>query len=234
MTAAALLLIAASAVLSAPIANADGGGAPPTPAAASKLTGQYVECCACDRVCESLFGDGGRRSACAFVCALKIEAGQRGEVSLSGVTVALVVPDAASASAKPPATPAFFVDAAASPAQSEALRLLLQERFGARLGVTSLPPAKAAAVSLTRSNESVAISIEGVADLRARPLTGAFRRPVQIENAPGAPIAYPCLGRGVAGQVSEPAVSRLRFDAAGRSFLFGKFDYGPAKGKRGG
>ncbi len=79
-------------------------------AAAHKLTGQYIEFCSCERICESALGDPGKRSVCSFVVGLNIEAGQRGEVPLGGLCAALVVPDPSSVSARPGLGPVLYVD----------------------------------------------------------------------------------------------------------------------------
>jgi hypothetical protein len=198
--------------------------------AAAKLTGQYLEVCGCERVCESALAEAGRRGACAFVAALKIEAGQRGSVTLAGIGAALVAPAPGDEGGRGSA-PVLYVDRSATPAQAEALRAALGERLAARAGVASLPPPRAAAVRLGRTSEALTLEIDGVAQVRARPIHGGFRQPVQLSHAPGATIPFPCLARGVAGQVAD-AAARVRFDALGRSVLYGKFDFATARGRR--
>lgn len=199
--------------------------APGDPGAAPhKLTGQYVEFCSCERFCESALADGGRRAGCSFVAGLKIEAGQCGDVSLGGLLAAIVAPDAQTIDAKPGNGPVLYVDRAATPAQSEAIRAILSERFAARAGGPLGPP-KSAAVHVVRTNEALTVTIEGAADLRARPFTGGFSRAVRLENLPGTTLPFPMLARGTGGQVADNSAG-VHFDAEGKNVFYGKFDFG--------
>lgn len=194
---------------------------------AHKLTGQYVEFCSCERFCESALGDAGRRATCSFAAGLKIEAGQRGDISLGGLSAAIVAPNAAATDEKAGNGPVLYVDRGATSAQSEAIRAILSDRFAARAGAALGPP-RPSSIQVNRSTEALSIAIEGVADLRARPFTGGFHRAVRLENAPGTTLLFPMLARGTGGQVAD-STSGVRFDADGKSVFYGKFDFGSAK-----
>lgn len=213
-------------------ALADGGGAPAGGPPPVKLTGLYVEFCSCERICESILLEPNHRGTCASVCALKVEAGQRGEVSLAGVTVAIVAPDpGGNIAGKAGAAPVLYVDRAASATQVEAIRALLAERFAMRYGLTPTTPARAAKVTIGKSSEEVTLNVDGVGDLRGRPITNGYRRMVQIENPPNAVGGYPNLARGIAGQFADPT-AHVTINAEGKSVLFGKFDFGAPRGKK--
>ncbi len=226
---AALFAIASLAV--AVVLAQDPAAASDTDKSPHKLTGQYVEFCSCERFCETAVSEGARRAGCSFIAGLKVEAGQRGEISLGGLFAAIVAPRASQASEKPTPGPILYMDPAATPAQSEALRAFLSDQFAVRAGGPFGPP-RVARIEVVRNTEALSVSIEGVADLRARPIYGPFRRGVQLENAPGTFLPFPMLGRGTAGQLVD-ATAGIRFDGEGRSVLYGKFDFGGKKaGKR--
>ncbi len=199
-----------------------------------RIAGQYVEACSCTRICESaLLGPG--RAACTFVAALRIDAGQRGDVPLGGLALAVVgaPPEGGrgrpgSESQRPIA--AIYVDSRANPAQVEALVAIAQERFGMRLNGPVAGP-RPAGIHVERSTEVVAIAIEGVAEVRGRPLIGGFHRLVQLQYAPGSPFPVLFLARVAHGQVAD-GISGARFEVDGRSMLYGKFDVSDATGRR--
>lgn len=195
-----------------------------------KLTGLYVEFCSCERFCETALSDGGRRASCDFVSGLRIEAGQRGDVSLGGLYAAIVAPSQATIDARSASGPVLYMDPAATPLQSAALREFLAEQFASRAGGTLGPP-RVAPIHVNRTSETLTVSIEGVADLRARPIVGVYRRSVQLENATGTFLPFPAIGRGIGGQVAD-SNSGVRFDAAGKSVFHGKFDFGAKKGHK--
>ena len=196
-----------------------------------RVTGSYVQACACDRICETALE--GPRGRCAFVAALHVDAGQRGDTPLAGLEVAVVgtAAEGRSTSEKQPIA-AIFVDRRANPAQAEALAALIAEKFSERLG-GPLPAPKPIALRVERNGEVVGILIDGIADLRARPLLGLYHRPVTLEHAPGVPFSNPSLARGIGGQITDPALG-LRFDAAAKCVFYGKFDMtsGPVPPKR--
>ena len=190
-----------------------------------KLTGLGIEVCSCERICETAFAEAGRRGTCSFVFGLHIEAGQSGDVSLGGIDAAIVSPAPGPREGKPEAPPCLYVDRAANEAQGDAIRAMLNERFGARLGAPLGPP-KRTNVRVARTSELLSISIAEVADLRARPVVTTGKRSMQLQYA-GSTNAFAMVGRGTAGQVVD-AGTGVRFDAENKSVLFGKFDSGAA------
>lgn len=187
-----------------------------------RAAGSYVEVCSCARICETAL-EGGPRGKCAFVAALHVDVGQRGETPLSGLSVAVVgtAAEGRGTNEKQPIA-AIYVDKRANPAQVEALAALVAEKFGDRLG-GPLPAPRPAMIRVERNGELVGIGIEGVADLRARPILGLFHRAVSLQHAPGAAFPFLSVARGTGGQVSDSGVG-VRFDAEGKSVFYGKFD----------
>lgn len=216
------------------VAMRPSAGAPGSEASPYRVAGQYMEVCTCDGVCESALENGGRWR-CAFLATLRVDAGQRGETPLGGRAVALVASPAGAARGAEEKTPAVsvFVDPRCTPQQVVALVALATDRFGQRFA-TPLPAARAAEIRLERTSEVLGLEVEGVAAIRGRPLFGGYHRLVQIQNAPAAPFSVLFLGRGTGGQIADAATG-VRFDAEGRSMLYGKFDFAsgpPGRGRR--
>jgi hypothetical protein len=196
-------------------------GAPGPETLPYRIAGQYVEICTCPKVCDcALLG----RSPCAFVAALKIDAGQRADVPLGGLALAIVAAAPGARGPQEAAKPsaALYVDPRATPTQAEALTAIAHEKFAARVP-GPFPSPKPAAMTVDRSTEVVSITVEGVASVRGKPLLGGFHRFVQIQNGPGMTFPVLFLARGAVGQVADPFTG-VRFEAEGRSVLFGKFD----------
>ncbi|HVY62657.1 MAG TPA: DUF1326 domain-containing protein [Planctomycetota bacterium] len=217
-------MFATLAIFARAVAAAGGGDAG---AGVPKLTGTLVSFCACERMCEQALSEPGKRAPCSHVIGLQIDAGQRGGVGLGGIAAALVV--AGPAGGKGESPPTLYVDRSANEAQAEAIRAILNERFAGAMGAPLGPP-RSVGVRVTKSSETISVAIDGVADLRGRPLIGNFHRPIQVANS-GSVIAYPSIGRGTAGQVVDPA-SGVRFDAEGHCVLYGKFDFGGGKSRK--
>ncbi len=91
--------------------------------------------------------------------------------------------------------------------------------------------ARQTTVRVERSLEALNLTIEGVAALKARPIMGGYGRAVQISNAPGSILPFPMLGRGTGGQIVD-VTAGVRFDADGKSVLYGKFDFGTPRVRR--
>jgi hypothetical protein len=229
-----LLGVLGASAAAAAVIFAGGGATEAAPggtdAGACRAAGNYVEFCSCERVCETVL-TGAAPGKCAFVAALRVEAGQRGETSLGSLAVAIV--GAPGAGRDDPGRGAIYVDRRANPAQVEALARAVLERFGERIGGAVAAP-KPALLHVERSADAVAIGIEGVAELKARPLTGAFHRLVQLQHAPGMVFPVLFVAQGTGGKVSDPTTG-VRFDGEGRAVLYGKFDMGggpPRKTRR--
>jgi hypothetical protein len=223
-----LAFIVPAVVFLVAVASRVAAGAGDTAPAPHRVTGSYIEFCSCERICESAFGEPGKRATCSFACAVQIDAGQHGGVSLNGLTAAIVSPAPAAHEGKE-AAPVLYVEKAANEEQREAIRAALNERLGSRLAGPLGPP-RVATIHVRRTSEEVALGIEGMGELRARPVYGAYHRSVMLSNA-GSAIAFPNVARGVGGQLVD-ATAGVQLGAEGRSALYGKFDFGPPKGRK--
>ena len=142
---------------------------------------------------------------------------------LAGLAVAVV---ASAADGRNPDSPhpaaAIYIDRRANQEQVDALAAIVTERFGNRVSGPFAPP-KLASVRVERGAESNQLIVDGVADLRGRPIIGEYKHPVSLQHGPGMTFSFLFVGRGAGGQVAD-AQTDVRFDGDGRGLLYGKFD----------
>jgi hypothetical protein len=218
---ALLLLAQQPAVTPAPGAHVASGG----PGASDAPRGDYVEARTASVFAGAChFGAEATTQGRAAVLGWHVRAGAHRGVDLSGVDAVAVV--SAEANLADPAAArraVLYLDAAATPAQREAVRAWLVAEHGASLG--RVVRVKVTPVGVERDGDAFALSAGLDVELSgdALPDRACCRMPYDVWYEPLAPVAGRLVGRTQEFRVRERALDRAWSRPGENAAFFGRF-----------
>lgn len=199
-----------------------------------RLSGDYVEGCACRLICACDFGeDATSAKGCQATMLWHVDQGQYGDVSLDGLNVAamLLKPVGNVGSSIGKMEGGLYVDEKATPEQRAALESWFRQRFGGLFGTLDGP--RYVPIRFTKASPdaeslgtSYAVEIPGVLTLKNDPLKDEGGGRAHVGNSPQAFVKRQYVARSVVHTYDE-AEWQTKWDFAGRNSFYGRFDYTP-------
>lgn len=178
------------------MSNQDPGTDETTPA--WRIAGDWFDVCSCNIPCPCTFAQPPTGNVCDVVFAYKIQGGHFGETSLDGLKVVIIAGFTGNVWAGDKLDAGVFFDAAANPAQREALQLIFTGQAGGWMTqffpvVRTVKGVEFAdiAIEVDASLEHWSVEIPDVLRAGGAALTGPTADPtkrVQTFNAPGSEV----------------------------------------------
>ncbi|MBI2502904.1 MAG: DUF1326 domain-containing protein [Candidatus Latescibacteria bacterium] len=196
-----------------------------------KISGDYVEGCACQILCACDFGqDANNKMGCQGTLVWHIDKGKYGDTKLDGLTVMgmLLKPVQNMSASMGKMEGGLYVDEKASEAQRQALAAIIADQYGALFGKLSGP--KAVPISFSKGmadKEGLAgeysIEIPHMLTLKITAIKDSAGKRSGRLNAPGgmAPVQY--QGKSVTHTYDDQAWATT-WDLAGRNALYNRFE----------
>lgn len=192
------------------------------------MKGTYFESCSCETACPCIFLSPPTEGECMALVGWHIDEGIDGDVSLSGLNMALAV-HSPGHMAETPWTVAVYVDARASEAQQGSLLKIfggkggghparLASHIGEIIGVTAAP------IEFTANGGDYSLKIPAIAEVEINKMAGQGDGPVTVTGHPLciAPGHTATLARTRALSYSDHGKS---WELTGKAGLFSGFAY---------
>lgn len=193
-----------------------------------KIDGTYFESCNCDTVCPCLFTSAPTTGECKVLVAWHIDEGNHGDLSLSGVNVALAVYSPGHM-LETPWKVALYLDENASEAQQEALTAIFGGQAGGHMAALSpligeVLGVKSVSIDYQSNGKQRSMQIKGLAEMAIEGIPGQIEADVTINNHPIA------IAPGFPGVVAKSEKLHYQdydysWDFSGKYGLYSPFSY---------